>query len=156
MSVSGYSTLVRNLRGLAQFSAIVTALAGVLVLAGWALEVPQLKGLFDPSHPLNPITGAAFIVAGVTLWLQRREVGGLAQTFAHALAILVTLVGGICTIEAIFDLKPLLDGMIFPEKLASLSGLVSLRVEQNAAGNLFLVGLALRCLDWETDRKSVV
>ncbi len=152
MNSVGYSKIVRKLRVFTQVAAFIATLAGALVLTGWILDVSVLKGLFDGTHPLNPVTGAAFVVAGVTLWLQRREEGGFLRTLAHAFAILLTLVGGICTIESMFDLHPLLDGMIFPERLASLSGGVSLRVEQNAAGNLFLIGLALRCLDWETPR----
>jgi len=77
----------------------MTAVAGALILAGWAFHIPLLTTIL-PGHPATtPISAIAFILAGVSLWLLTRSdsdwharaaarAGGLAVTTIGLLALL--------------------------------------------------------------------
>src|SRR6478672_5988497 len=74
----------------------ITAIAiGVTVLAGWTLRIDTLTRLFVGTVHMLPITAATFVVAGVSLGMQRvsREEPGVLSLVARVLAVLVLAVG---------------------------------------------------------------
>ncbi len=83
---------------------LATAVAGALILAGWAFHIPLLTTIL-PGHPATtPISAISFILAGISLWLLTRSdadwraraaarAGGLAVTTIGLLALLGYVVG---------------------------------------------------------------
>ena len=80
-------------RNLARFAAFVSLTVGLFVFAGWFLDLEQLTNIV-PGWPRMPmLTAAAFMLAGVALWLlfyQRSLLGVLA---AFALLVVPHIIG---------------------------------------------------------------
>lgn len=112
--------LVRFQRLSRGFGAVVVAV-GALVFLGWALDNPYLNALVAGRFIMQLNTGAAFVLAGVALWLPPAR-----RRFAFACGLAVTLIG-------IGVLGEYFLGV--PERPG--------RMEPETAANLVLVGLAL-------------
>lgn len=133
---------VRILQRAAYLCSVIVIACSVLVLSGWLFDLAALRGLINPGRvPMNPLTAAAFLLAGFTLCallprnapMQRRWAG-----FAGA-GLLMALGAA-----KLFGLD--LGGRGIDEWLfaASLSGN---RMAPHTAFTFLLVGLALLLLD---------
>lgn len=82
---------------LSRFGQAVVICAGVVVLFGWALDIPVLKSIAPGFVSMKINTALAFIAAAVTLWLLRisqpkSKVRLVARILALALIVLSTLI----------------------------------------------------------------
>ena len=88
----------RNLTGpssVARAAGAAAILSGVLVLAGWTFDVAVLKSLIPGLTAMNPGGSAlAFLLAGVSLWVQASEVmTSRRRAIGIACAVVVLLIG---------------------------------------------------------------
>ena len=134
--------------------AITTIAIGVAVLAGWMLRIDPLTRLYIGTVRMLPITATTFVVAGVSLWMQRvsREEPGALSLVARVLAVLVLAVGLVTLAERVWGLDTPLDGLLFREMLTGLQYQPVGRMATNSAVSFALAGAALFLLDGQTRR----
>jgi PAS domain S-box-containing protein len=142
----------RTLTGSRYFSRAASAaviLMGGLVLMGWLFDVENLKSIIPGMIAMNPGgTAVAFLLAGVSLWIQSAPASRRLRAVAMACA-------GAVFLWALFRLGGYLfawdggpDQLLFREKLAleeRRAGYPN-RMAPNTAAALLLVGLALLLL----------
>ncbi|HEY6929739.1 MAG TPA: hypothetical protein VJA66_08690, partial [Thermoanaerobaculia bacterium] len=75
----------RQLRGAAQLCGAAALAIGLLVLAGWALDVESLKSVAPGFPPMKPITALAFTLCGVAI-VARSVRGRVSAVIASACA----------------------------------------------------------------------
>ncbi|HEX7981663.1 MAG TPA: ATP-binding protein [Gemmatimonadaceae bacterium] len=133
----------------------ITAIAiGVTVLAGWTLRNDPLTRLFVGTVHMLPITAATFVVAGVSLWMQRvsgREAGTLSLV-ARVLAVIVLGVGLVTLAERAWEWDAAIDSLLFRDMLVRLPYHPVGRMATNSAVSFALAGAALFLLDGQTRR----
>jgi PAS domain S-box-containing protein len=123
---------------------------GLLVLIGWTFEIELLKSLLHSGKKaMNPATAAAFVVAGIALWLfhpeqatfRRRLFGTVAAAIVLAIAVL-RLIG----LRESLNLH--IDERLFPTRVGTNT------MSPNSAVALMLAASALLLLDarWRAAR----
>jgi signal transduction histidine kinase len=134
--------------------ATATLAVGVAVLIGWTfgIETMQRAGL-GTIHML-PITAVTFIVASVSLLMQRVTARDTRWRFvvARALALLVLGVGVVTLAERVWDWNAGIDTLFFRDTLARLPYQPIGRMATNSAATFTLVGAALFLLDGQSRR----
>ena len=132
---------------------LAVAFAGLLVLGGWALEIPTLKSLVPGLPGMKANTAAAFVMAGLSLrWLGSPDATD-ARSAAWAgrwLAAIVGLLGLLTLGEYAFGWSLGIDQWLFDDTgLAPGAGAPG-RMAPMSAVNLVLLAAALLLLDVET------
>lgn len=133
---------VRLLQKAAYLCSVVVIACSVLVLAGWQFDLSVLRGLINPGRvPMNPLTAAAFLLAGGTLCaLLPRNASAFRRWTGFAGAALLMAVGAAKLFD--FDLGGRgIDQWLFAEFLSGN------RMAPHTAFTFMLVGLALLLLD---------
>ena len=133
---------VRILQRSAYLCSVIVIACSLLVLTGWQFDLAALRGLINPGRvPMNPLTAAAFLLAGLTLCaLLPRNAPSRRRWAGFAGAGLLMALGA----AKLFDLDMGgrgIDEWLFP---ASISGS---RMSPHTAFTFMLVGLALLLLD---------
>ena len=130
-------------------------LIGVLVLAGWALDVPELRGLAPGLTAMNPGgTALAFVLAGISLWMRTAPAGGRVRAIGQACAAAVLLIAFIRLGGYFFSWDGGPDQWLFRQQLnleGAKTGFPN-RMAPNTAGASALAGLALLLLDFRIHR----
>ncbi|HEU4722787.1 MAG TPA: ATP-binding protein [Gemmatimonadaceae bacterium] len=134
--------------------AMATLAIGVAVIIGWTfgIETMQRAGL-GTIHML-PITAVTFIVAAVSLLMQRVTARETRWRFviARALALVVLAVGVVTLAERVFGWDAGIDTLFFHDTLARLPYQPIGRMATNSAVTFTLVGAALFLLDGQSRR----
>lgn len=133
---------VRLLQKAAYLCSVIVTACSVLVLAGWQFDLADLRGLINPGRvPMNPLTAAAFLLAGATLCaLLPRNASAYRRWTGFAGAGLLMALGAGKLLGFDFGGRGI-DEWLFA---ASLSGN---RMAPHTAFTFMLVGLALLLLD---------
>jgi signal transduction histidine kinase len=134
--------------------ACVTMAVGLTVLTGWATGIDALRRVFVSRVHMLPITALAFIVAAVSLWMQRRSIRDMGARWivARGLALLVFAVGAVALAERLFGWDTGLFGRMFPDALRALPYRPVGLMATNSAICCTLAGGALFLLDGHTRR----
>ncbi len=97
-------------------------LVGIVVLAGWALDIPVLKSILPTWVSMKPNTALAFILIGFALPLSQLPAAWLGprlpihlDRLARGCRWLVGLIGLLTLAEYLFDWNPGFDQWVFPE-----------------------------------------
>jgi PAS domain S-box-containing protein len=131
-------------RTVARLAAVVTVLLSFLALVGWEFDIEAFKGIRPGLAAMNPLGALAFILAGVSLWLQgTEEPGWKARRVGQVLASAVVLVGLIRLVGIVFGWDLGIERLLLREKLESTSTGFPNRIPPNAAAAFFLIGSAL-------------
>jgi PAS domain S-box-containing protein len=126
-----------------QAAACFAIATGVVVLAGWAYDIPALTGLYaDITMKAN--AAICFIFCGISLllvnWQNRyRDI----QIFGITLASLSILVGGLTLLQHISGLDFGIDQLFFNEPPGALATASPGRMGINASTSFTFLGLAL-------------
>lgn len=144
---------------LARAAGIVASLVGVLVLAGWTWDIDRLKRVLPGLVSMNPMTAVAFILAGLSLWLQCRPPASTThgsripwRRFAQFCALLALCLGLLRLAGYLFGWNVGNDQVLFAEKLLHDDPSFPNRISPNSALNFIFIGLALLLLDVTTRR----
>ncbi len=142
-SITGSRLFARSMSG-------AVVLIGGMVLAGWALDRPIWKSVVPGMTAMNPGgTALAFVLAGVSLWVQAGPAGprlralGRAGAWAVVALAMIRLAGYLVA----WDGGP--DQWLFREKLDREAFRVGFRnrMAPNTAVGLLLVGLSLTSMN---------
>ncbi len=124
--------------GLGVFASAV----GVVVLAGWALDVRVMKCVFPGLVTMKPNAALAFVAAGSSLCAVR---GGYRRA-ALGLAAGVVAVGGLTLFEYVSGVGLGIDEVLAAEPPGSIGSLHPGRMHPTTAMNFVLLGAALGLL----------
>jgi signal transduction histidine kinase len=135
--------------------ALATFGLGVANLAGWTFGIDVMQRLGLGQIHMLPITAVTFVIASVSLWMQRvtaRETGYPQSIGARALALIVLTIGLVTLGERVWGWDAGIDTLFFHESLARLPYQPIGRMATNSAITFSLVGAALFLLDGQTRR----
>jgi PAS domain S-box-containing protein len=141
--------MVATLLGIAKFAGVAVVAAGLLVLAGWALDFPVLTRILAGWGAMAPNTALAFTLSGASLLAIRSARGKLLQRLAQILAMLVCAIAAASMIEMLRQYDLGIDQLLFQD----VHGLVLTshpgRMAPITAVNFLLAGLALLLVNGE-------
>ncbi|MDQ3494191.1 MAG: ATP-binding protein [Pseudomonadota bacterium] len=137
--------------------AAIPIAVSLLVLLGWAADVETLKRISPGLVAMNPMTAVAFVLAGVSLWLQRPGAANASPSpgstrTARLAAAAVIAIGMFKLGEVAFGWAVGVDQWLFANRLGSAGTALPNRMAPNTAMNFVLLGLALLALDVTTRR----
>ncbi len=140
-------------RSAAGAAGVVVATLGGLVLAGWALDLEAVKSVLPGLVAMKANTALAFVLAGLSLWLQARE-GASARRWwvARAAALSTALIGSLTLLEYVAGLDLGIDQLLFEEAATALATSSPGRMAPATAFAFLALGLALLLLDTATRR----
>lgn len=125
---------------------LMALLTGIVVLAGWALDVPQLKSVAPDWPTMKPNAALCFLLTGASLVLQmpgtigRRRIGLI-------LSVAVVTIGAVTLAEYATGRSLGLDQMLFRDATRAIPGGVPGRMAASTALTFVLLGLSLLLLD---------
>jgi PAS domain S-box-containing protein len=116
----------------------------VLVLLGWALDLPLVKSLHPDWVTMKANTALAFLLAGATLSILAADRGPRPlRRFGHAAAVLVALIGGLTTLEYVLGWDLGIDQFLVQEPPGAVGTVSPGRMAPTTAFNFLLVGMSL-------------
>lgn len=144
-----------NARIACGFCAIAVALLGGLVVVGWGMDMGILKRVLPGHVSMNPLTAVCFVIAAISLWLQREPLeqsrGASSQMTAQHLPMLtasvIFVVGGLVLLNYWLNGEIPLDQLLFQERLQNDLPAQVNRMAPNTAYGFILIGLALMLLN---------
>lgn len=102
---------------LTRIAATFSTAAGLLVLLGWILDIPQARSLIPGTISMKANTAISFVVAGASIWL---VAGGRGQPRAlvvgRLLGLAVAVAGALNLIEYVFGVDLGIDQLLFVDR----------------------------------------
>lgn len=124
---------------------VASAVLGCLILLGWVSGATLLKSAFLGIGAIEPNTALALILLGISLWLLLPDPARrVRRNWGLSLAAAVTLLGALTVIERRFHVDLGIDGLLTGHAA------VSARMTPITAATVFVLGLALLLMDWQT------
>jgi PAS domain S-box-containing protein len=96
----------------AQLACALSALMSLVVLAGWALDLPALRSVLPGAVQMKANTALGLLAGSAALWLRTRA-SPSAGRWASGLSAAVALLGLVTLAEYLFDWNPGLDEALF-------------------------------------------
>src|SRR5256886_1493879 len=123
----------------------VVAGVAALVLLGWLLDSEPLKAVIAGRATMKPNTAIAFVLAAVSLWLQRGSPAHpLERRVALGCATAVAAIGLVTLAEYWFAWDPGIDRWVFPKPPDAVTPFPG-RMGINTATSFCLLGAGLLC-----------
>ena len=141
---------------LARGAGLFGAAIGVAVLAGWVLNVDELKSLAPGLIAMKANTALGFVLAGAALWSKSHEVGRSAvvrRRIGSAFGGAGALIGLLTLAEYATGRGLGIDELLFREPAGAIGTLAPGRMAPASAVCLLLVGVALM-LDVRRERQG--
>jgi len=155
---------------LSRLCGVGVLLLGLVVLAGWAFDIPRLKSVLPGLVSMKANTALGFILSGLALWLKaeggkRKAERGISlasvpssafpfprSLIANLCALAVALLGAATLGEYLFGFHWMIDDLLFTEAPGAVLTLHPGRMAPITALNFVLLGVALLMLDVELRR----
>ena len=148
MDLSNSITFRANLKTTSEILSIVIVIIGIIVLIGWAFNIPLLKSPGPDFPTIKSNVALCLILIGSSLWLQQaKRINVRNRRAAQILAIIVLIIGLLTLIEHLFNLNFGLDQILFIEPYGALNTFSPNRIGFIAAIELIITGIALSTLD---------
>ncbi|MDI6725189.1 MAG: hypothetical protein QMD61_11135, partial [Methanobacterium sp.] len=143
--VSGFRA---NIRASSEILSIFIIIIGIMILLGWAFDIPILKSPSPAFSTIKSNVALCFILIGVSLWLQQtKRVNNRKRSIAQILAFMVLLIGLLTIIQDLFNLNFGIDQILFKEAPGALNTYSPNRMAFIAAIELIITSTALLILD---------
>lgn len=126
--------------------AVATSLLGVFVLVGWSTDIEALKTMFGRIVML-PITSIAFLIAGISLWLQSPVSDEGRSRVARLLGIGVLVIGVLMLFQRLSGVTFSASAILFHASLLEYEYRPLGVMASNTAFCLIMIGSALTVLD---------
>ena len=142
----------RRLQSISSWAAVTVFCIGLLTLVGYLLKTPLLLRLGFTAPPLKAITGASFLMTGISLWLlqSKRAVSRPCRYIAWGCSSAVAIAGLITLAEYALGLDLGLDIPFLTVPAEVQQGLYLHRMAPYSAASFLLIGTALLLLDVKT------
>jgi PAS domain S-box-containing protein len=149
--------VIRWFKSYSEATGIILVLLGGLVLVGWWLRLEVLKSGIPGWRSTKPVTALTFILAGVSLWLLRRDPRDSSwkawPTFiGRFCAALVSLIGFLGAVDHVFGAGFGADQLFAKGAVGVFGPAPPGRMGLATAVDFFFLGCALLLLDFETRR----
>jgi signal transduction histidine kinase len=149
----GRGRFTRGWSQIASVAAVTVTVVGGLVLLGWIAGAEPFASVASSFRVMPPTAALGFILAGVSLWFQRRE--GFSRTkiwISRAAAAVLLLLAVLRILESLTMLDLGLGPYIFTEQVQASPQLPPVRMALNTAIGFVLSGVALLLMDVHTRR----
>ncbi len=142
-----------NLKTVSEILSIIIVIIGIIVLIGWAFNIPILKSPGPDFPTIKSNVALCLILIGASLWLQQtKRINIRNMRAAQILAIIVLIIGLLTIIEHIFNLNFGLDQILFIEPPGTPNTSSPNRIPFIAAVNIVITSSALLVLDKKVHR----
>jgi PAS domain S-box-containing protein len=136
--------LVAIFRRAARVASVLTLGIGIAALVGWAVGVDALTSLGHGLASMKPNTAAAFVLAGVSLWMTATARAGRESRFLQAsCAAMVAVMGLLTGVEYLSGRSLGIDLLLFRGRVLSAGGPTPGRMAPMTAIGLVALGSAL-------------
>src|SRR5216683_2664566 len=126
-------------------AAIAVVIIGAAVLAGWALDIPSLRGIGQTSE-MMPSTSVCFILCGLALLFQKKNARRWATLTAAILCGIVLLISVMTLIEHSIGQNLGLDLLLFRQQIIASTPTYPGRMAINTAAAFICVALGILVL----------
>ena len=144
----------QSLRKLSRRGAAAVAVAGGLVLFGWAFDIAALKGVVPGLATMKANAALAFVLSGLSLCLMTSNTAAVSRRWvgwiARSLALAVAAIGLLTLAEYGTGWDFGMDQVLFTEVRSSGMNLYPGRMAVMTAVNFVLLAAALLAIDVET------
>jgi len=130
---------------LVRLAAVLTAALGVIVLAGWAFDLPLLKSVLPGAVEMKANTAVGLVLAGCALFILGNRPSPPLQRLAQALALAVGALGLATLGEYLFGWQLGIDELLFRDT-AGAYNVIRGRMSPYSAVAFASIGLALAVL----------
>ena len=153
MTGKSYGTL---LKWFAHVGALLSILVGVAVIAGWLLDIEQLKSVAPGFATMKMNAACGFVAAGAALWIrQTNQPGTQLYRLANWLALFVAALGGLTFAEDLFGLQFGIDQFIVREVPIAFDAASPGRMSPASSFTFLVTGAALYSLKARSARVAV-
>lgn len=130
---------------------IISVLSGLIVLGGWAWNIPELTYLIPGTVSMKPNTALSLFLCGLSLIvLSYKPLAFHSARPAQILGGMVVLIAGLTLIEMVADINMGIDELMFKEMPNPIATAVPGRMAPITAVSLLAVGLSLICVDYKS------
>lgn len=154
------TTLMENSRlhfalGLySHIASIFVVFIGLIVLIGWYLDIASFKSVLSGLATMKANTAFSFILSGASLWLlQSANQNQLRIHIAHALALLVAVIGLLTLSQDVLGWNLKIDQILFEDK--NTGAFAPGRMSPATALSFFLIGCSLFSLKKEANHNKI-
>src|SRR5437868_703124 len=130
---------------LPRLAAIAVVIVGAVVIAGWAVDNPALRGIGQTSQVM-PSTAVCFILCGLALLLQKRDAPRWATLTAAVFCGMVLLITLMTVIEHSTGYNLGLDGLLFRRQVEATTPRFPGRMAINTAAAFICVAIGILVL----------
>ena len=139
---------------LIEVAAVLTILFGIVVIAGWMLDIPLLRSVIPGAVQMKANTALCLIAAGGALFIFRSRPSPSQRRLAVGLALLVAATGLATLSEYGFGWNLGIDELLFRDT-AQAFNIIPGRMSPYSAAAFMAIGLALSCLPYPHLRRWV-
>jgi len=155
MDLSNSINFRANLKTVSEILSIIIIIIGIIVLIGWAFDIPLFKSPGPDFPTIKSNVALCFILIGASLWLQQtKRINVHNRRAAQILATIVLIIGLLTFIEHIFNLNFGLDQILFMEPYGALNTSSPNRIAFIAAIELVIISTALLILDKKVNKHA--
>jgi PAS domain S-box-containing protein len=141
--------VVAALLGFSKLAGVAVAAVGLLVLAGWALDLPVLTRVLAGWGAMAPNTALAFTLSGASLLAIRSTRRNVLPRLAQILAALVCVIAAATMVEVLWQYDLGIDQALFQDVHGRVLTTHPGRMAPITAVNFLLAGLALLFISGE-------
>lgn len=146
----------RRLTNWSRYLVWTTFFIAILVLLGWQLSIPLLKGKFPQLVTMNPVTAVSFILSVISFRLQTSKGAKPFLLWGRFAALIVVVIGILKLLTFIPGFHFEVDRLLYSQKLEiNYFSNFTNRMAPNTAICFVLTGLSLLLLKLETKTKKV-
>ncbi len=135
---------------ISRVSAAIVSVVGLVVLAGWWLDMPTLTSLHPSLVSMKANTALALVLAGAALVvLADTPLSPRRVRLGRWLALLVVMIGALTLCEYFFGWQLGIDELLFKDAPTAVATPIPGRMAPSTALCFVLLGLALVGIEWE-------
>jgi len=144
----------KNYRIVAMAVALLAVCGGLLVMAGWFLDIGVLKSVFPGMVTMKFNTALAFLLTGIALYARVSGVGNDSKgnNIAFIASLAVSAIGLLTVIEYFTGINIGIDQIFFREPAGAILTTHLGRMALLTAVNFLLLGIAIVTLGGKTER----
>jgi hypothetical protein len=128
-----------------RLAALLTSTFGLVVILGWAFDLPMLKSVLPGAEEMNANTALGLILGGLALFVLAQRPSRVPQHFAQAVALGVGALGLVTLVEYLFAWRLGIDELLFRASAGAYNSTRG-RMSPYSAVAFVSIGLALVAL----------